>query len=63
MKFMFLILAVILFTQAFVAQSFTLALDGTYVGGDRAVLAPDGTYVGGSNPNLTPDGNYVGSGR
>ena len=24
----------------------TLALDGTYVGGTRAILTPDGTYVG-----------------
>ena len=29
------------------AQNYTLAPDGTYVGGSNYTLTPDGTYVGG----------------
>ncbi len=29
------------------AQNYTLAPDGSYVGGNTSTLAPDGSYVGG----------------
>ena len=39
---------------------YTLAPDGSYVGGDSFSLTPDGSYVGGDSFSLTPDGSYVG---
>jgi len=56
------VLTVALFSSIGLAGSWTLAPDGTYVGGNRWSLAPDGTYVGGKSWALAPDGTYVGSG-
>ena len=42
------------------AGEYTLAPDGTYVGGSTFNMAPDGSFVGGSGSTLAPDGTYVG---
>jgi hypothetical protein len=41
-------------------DSYTMAPDGSYVGGDSATMAPDGSYVGGDSATMAPDGSYVG---
>jgi len=33
-------------TGVVIAGGYTLAPDGSYVGGNRAILTPNGTYVG-----------------
>jgi hypothetical protein len=45
---------------AFADSDYTLAPDGTYVGGNESTLAPNGTYVGGNQATLAPNGSYVG---
>jgi hypothetical protein len=46
--------------EASIASEYTMAPDGSYVGGDTWLMAPDGTYVGGETWTMAPDGTYVG---
>lgn len=54
------VLTVMMLVGILMADGYTLAPDGKYVGGNSATLAPDGSYVGGSKASLTPSGNYIG---
>jgi len=40
----FLFISILLLPHAVFADGFTMAPDGTYVGGDSFTIAPDGTY-------------------
>ena len=57
-------IAITLITLAFattaIAGDYTMAPDGSYVGGNSNNMAPDGSYVGGNSNNMAPDGSYVG---
>lgn len=55
------VLTVALFSSIGLAGDYTMAPDGTYVGGDSYTMAPVGTYVGGEDYTMTPDGGYVGT--
>jgi len=52
--------AVLVMSTMVYADGYTLAPDGSYVGGNSSSLAPDGSYVGGSSSQLAPDGTYIG---
>ncbi len=59
MNNLLIVLAALLSTAA-IADDYTMAPDGSYVGGDEYTMTPDGTYVGGDHYTMTPDGTYVG---
>ncbi len=42
-------------------KAYTIAPDGSYVGGDTFTITPDGSYVSGEQFEITPDGSYVSS--
>lgn len=54
-------LTVLILVGILMADGYTLAPDGSYVGGSTSTLAPDGSYVGGSKAILAPDGSYLGN--
>lgn len=60
-KLLLAVLTVALFSSIGLAGDYTMAPDGTYVGGDSYTMAPVGTYVGGEDYTMTPDGGYVGT--
>jgi len=45
-KFLFIVIAIVLFSTISFVVGFTMAPDFTYVGCDRFTMAPDSTYVG-----------------
>ncbi len=55
-----IIMAIAFSTSCF---GYTMAPDGSYVGGSTYTMAPDGSYVGGTGYSLAPNGKYIGNGR